>query len=156
MAWVDCSRGFLMVSVYLRTGEGLSEGHVAILKRLKKVLQQAGLLWVCGGDFNVEPEDLKASLVHEEFGALIVEPQEPTHEQNGSWRKLSHFLMHRCLAGKLHGCKVDHSALKGGRRAVQLELNGVHPTARREGPQEEGAAPNARASRLQETTACVA
>ena len=79
-----------MVSIYLRTGEGLSAGNLGLLQKLKEVLTKHGRLWVCAGDFNMETEELMASFDLQELGALLVQPKEPTHEQGGKWRKLSY------------------------------------------------------------------
>ena len=55
-AWVDSCGGFILVSIYLRTGEGLSAGNIGLLQKLKEVLTKHGRLWVCAGDFNMEPD----------------------------------------------------------------------------------------------------
>ena len=86
-----------------------------------------GRLWVCGGDFNMEPEELMASFDLQELGAMLVQPQEPTHEQGGKWRKHSHLLVHPGMASMVRSCEVDHSPLKGGHRAVVMELVGHTP-----------------------------
>ena len=58
MAWVGCCGGFVLTSVYLRTGEGLSVGNLAIIRQLCAALAGQDHPWACAGDDNVEPEEL--------------------------------------------------------------------------------------------------
>ena len=53
--------GVHLISVYLWTGEGLSERNLALLHRLKLLTKTLKGLWVVGGDWNVEPELLQSS-----------------------------------------------------------------------------------------------
>ena len=84
MAWVDCCGGFVMTSAYLRTGEGLSVGNLAIIRHLCAALAGQDHSCACARDFNMEPEELMQAQELEELGAVVVAPREAAHEQGGN------------------------------------------------------------------------
>ena len=50
-----------MISVYLWTGEGLSERNLALLHRMKLLTKTLKGPWIAAGDWNLEPELLQSS-----------------------------------------------------------------------------------------------
>ena len=53
--------GVHVISIYLWTGEGLTERNLALLHRLKLLVRTLKGPWVVGGDWNIEPELLQSS-----------------------------------------------------------------------------------------------
>ena len=93
--------GIHIVSIYLWTGEGLSERNLALLHRLKLVLRALKGPWVVGGDWNIEPELLQSSGWARFLRGQLFVPKGPTCGD----RRYDYFLTSTSLAHAVAGAQ---------------------------------------------------
>jgi endonuclease/exonuclease/phosphatase family metal-dependent hydrolase len=100
LAWVSgiIRGGIHCLSIYLKSGEGMSEANKAILEEAAVLL---GLLkgpWIVAGDFNVNPEDLAATRWVDIVDGVLFAPALPTCTTATSSNKYDYFVVHRSIA----------------------------------------------------------
>ena len=71
-----------MLSVYLRHSEGLSPENLLLLDVLAEIVDTLQGPWIIAGDFNLEPEVLKASGWPLMIGGEVLAPREATCHEN--------------------------------------------------------------------------
>ncbi|CAK0840937.1 unnamed protein product, partial [Prorocentrum cordatum] len=88
--------GLVCVSIYLRTGEGLSPENTAILARVFGFLRRLsarGQPWLLGGDFNMEPEALFKNDWLAKVDATVIRPCVPTCRQAQPGTVIDYFIV---------------------------------------------------------------
>ena len=80
VAWVAgfVKGGVHFISLYLKDGEGLSDGNMEILQEVATVIRQLKGPWVLAGDWNVDVSVILASRWPELVRGTVVAPQSPT------------------------------------------------------------------------------
>ena len=80
VAWVAgfVKGGIHFISIYLKDGEGLSDGNMEILHEVASVIRQLKGPWVLAGDWNVDHTAILASRWPELVRGTVVAPRFPT------------------------------------------------------------------------------
>ena len=82
------------MSVYLWSGEGLSQRNLDVLSELARGLKRLHGPWIVGGDWNLEPGDLQRAGWLELVGGSSVAPDGPTC----GGRTLDFFVVPKCMS----------------------------------------------------------
>ena len=83
-----------MISVYLWSGEGLTERNLEVLSELARGLRRLHGPWIVGGDWNLEPVDLQRAGWIDLVGGSIAAPDCPTC----GGRTLDFFVVPKCMS----------------------------------------------------------
>ncbi len=120
MSWMGAVMhgGFFFVSVYLHAKEGLSQRNLDLLQELARVLNALDAPWVCAGDWNCSPEQLRASNWPDLAGAVICAPGMATCGR----RVLDFFAVSEGLAHAVRGVAVVLDSAFHPHSAVRLFL----------------------------------
>ena len=115
--------GVHIVSVYLWTGEGLSDRNVALLQRLELLLRTLRGPWLLCGDWNIDAEDFQRSGWPARLKGQLFAPRLPTCND----RCYDFFIASRTLAPAILGVQAIRDV--GGRphRASRLIVAGRAP-----------------------------
>ncbi len=111
--------GFFFVSVYLYSKEGLSRRNLDLPQELARVLRALNAPWVCAGDWNCSPEQLRASNWPDLAGAVLCVPSMATCGR----RVLDYFAVHDGLAHAVRGVAVVLDSAFHPHSAVRLFLS---------------------------------
>ncbi|CAK0797341.1 unnamed protein product, partial [Prorocentrum cordatum] len=105
--------GFVAISAYFHDSVGWNADnqHVAavLMKYLAK-LSAAGIDWIVGGDFNVEPAKFPAQQLHGVRGSWAAAEDATCRPRDGAWPTLGDFLFAANLAPRLGRPQVDECA----------------------------------------------
>ena len=71
-------QGFLVVTVYLYTGEDLTGRNWRLLSAVGERIFALGLPFVLGGDMQNHPDQLRATMWAQFLDAVVVNPGKPT------------------------------------------------------------------------------
>ncbi len=116
----------MVVSVYLWTGEGLTDRNVAIIERALGVARSHGSLWMIGGDFNITPDLLQHQLdrLLAKAGAVVRAPTEATHYPGrGAPAVLDYFILDERLDVGFKGIRVNTELALKPHRVVELDID---------------------------------
>ena len=115
--------GIFIVSVYLRTSEGLTEANLQILRELGAIVRSLSAPWIIAGDWNIEPSTLQATNWHALIDGQIVATTAPTCNS----MVYDYFVVHESLARQVAAIQRLDDAAASPHFPVRLLLrSGVH------------------------------
>ena len=83
------------MSVYLRTGIGMTGENLEILHKIAGLIRAIGLPFVISGDWNVAPQSLEASGWSDVIGACVVAPGCATYSVGEMTSEIDFFVVDR-------------------------------------------------------------
>ncbi len=110
-AWLQAGPrgGMAVLSIYCWASEGMSARNVSLVCRALEVAAACGSAWLIGGDFNVTPSELVATVgsMLDRAGAAIRAPPQPTcYPAAGTARTLDYFLVDARAAAAVSQAEV--------------------------------------------------
>ena len=74
--------GLYIISVYLRTAEGLSPENMLLIEELGAIVRALDAPWVAAGDWNIQPDTMLQANIPAVLGGCIHAPAYPTCNEN--------------------------------------------------------------------------
>ncbi len=128
-AWVQAGPrgGFIGLSMYLWTSEGMTSRNISLVEAALGVASTCGCAWVIGADWNVTPKELReaAGGMMDRAGAVVRAPSEATcHPAVGRPRVLDFFLVDARMAAAVSEATLEQAVAGSPHRAVRITVRG--------------------------------
>jgi len=112
----------VVYAAYLHCGVGLSSINKDIVGKIKENAEQHGMPWLCGADWNVEPDVIANSDLPRLLNARILATSAPTCMSPTTSHTLDYFLVEKSLASAIKAPYVIEEATTRPHRPVQAAI----------------------------------
>jgi len=112
----------VVYAAYLHCGVGLNSLNKDIIGKIRANADQHGMPWLCGADWNFEPDVLASTDLPKLLNARILAPSSPTCLSPSTSNTLDYFLVEKSLASAMKAPCVIIEATTRPHRPVQAAI----------------------------------
>ena len=123
VSWINAVApgGIYIVSVYLRTAEGLSPENLMLLEKIAVAVKCLRGAWIIAGDWNLDPYELGQTNFQQVIRGRIVTTTTPTCNGN----KYDFFVVDECIANSVVAVQRISDVAPAPHYAVRLLIRGI-------------------------------